>query len=163
MQWCIMVYKHLPTCIFLFSLLYGTVHLNYKGCRENSVTLTVSSKGFCHDPDFCLKLKNCTTLYGNLVIRHGRGSAPGARVRPYFPNLREITGYLVIGLYDGDRLNILPSLSVIRGLQLIHNYAFVIYYNQDLKEVSFSSLTTILHGGVRVDRNYKLCYVDGIR
>ena len=55
------------------------------------------------------------------------------------------------------------QFSNFRGEQLLGNYALVVFYCDELKEISLTSLTTILHGGVRIERNGKLCYVDGIK
>ena len=154
-------------CIFtgvVFFVLFGEVYLEYKGCRENSFILALSFNGYCQDTELCLKLSNCTTLYGDLIIRHGPSIVnKTTAIKPYFPYLREITGFLVIGLFNEGRFNILPSLTVIRGQQLLGNYALIVYYCIELKEINFSSLTLILHGGVRIERNNKLCYVDSIR
>ncbi|BHF65615.1 hypothetical protein SprV_0200862800 [Sparganum proliferum] len=76
------------------------------------------------------------------------------------PNLREITGYLVI--YDLTGLESLstlfPNLTVIRGQSLIYNYALVIR-STTLKYIGLPSLRVIQRGGVRIDLNANLCYV----
>ena len=84
-------------------------------------------------------------------------------IKPYFPNLREITGYLVISIYCQTTFDLFPALSVVRGDNLLGNYALIIYYNDEMKQIFFPSLTTILHGGVRIARNSRLCYVKTIR
>lgn len=152
--------------IFFILFTFGTAQLTYyKGYKGNTVTITLDGDGYCQDESICKELSKYTTLYGNLILRHGHRQSHIIinGTKPYFPKLREITGYLVIGLYNMDHFDILPSLSVIRGHELLFNYAFIIYFNDELKEVNFSNLTVILLGGVRVASNKKLCYVGGIR
>ncbi len=82
---------------------------------------------------------------------------------PVFENLVEITGHLRI--YKTIKLmtlrNIFPNLRVIRGRDLILNYAFAVYRNTDLKDISLPNLRAI-YGGVRIAENEKLCYVESI-
>nr|CDS29127.2 insulin receptor [Hymenolepis microstoma] len=76
------------------------------------------------------------------------------------PNLREITGFLVIyDLTGPDGLGTLfPNLTVIRGKSLIFNFALVIR-STSLKTISLPSLRVIQRGGVRIEINHNLCYV----
>jgi hypothetical protein len=82
---------------------------------------------------------------------------------PVFENLVEITGHLRI--YKTIKLttlrSIFPNLRVIRGRDLILNYAFAVYRNSDLKDISLPNLRAI-YGGVRIAENEKLCYVESI-
>lgn len=152
--------------VCLFYLAAGRpVQSRYRRCQAPSHTIAVSLNGFCMSPHVCRRLSNCTTYYGNLIFRTSAGNVTdrNQRVRPHFPHLREITGYLMIGLFNQDRFTILPALTVIRGHRLLGNYALIIYYCTELKEINFSSLTTILHGGVRIEKNNNLCYVDGVK
>ena len=55
-----------------------------------------------------------------------------------------------------------PNLAVIRGRQLFHNYALVIYSNDELVEIALENLTDILNGGVRIEKNPLLCYTNTI-
>jgi hypothetical protein len=82
---------------------------------------------------------------------------------PVFENLVEITGHLRI--YKTIKLTslrkIFPNLRVIRGRDLILYYAFVVYRNSDLKDISLPNLR-VIYGGVSITENEKLCYVESI-
>lgn len=130
------------------------------------MTLWISPSGYCFRDSvvWCKRLRNCTTFDGNLIIRSTiRTNHPKYnQVKAYFPLLREITGFFAITFYQQRTFNLIPNLSVIRGVNLIGNYALVVYFN-DLKWMYFPRLTTILHGGVRIDRNIKLCYAESVQ
>ncbi|KAF4528838.1 hypothetical protein B566_EDAN014557 [Ephemera danica] len=81
-----------------------------------------------------------------------------------FPDLREITGYLLLYRVQGLRTlrNLFPNLAVIRGHTLFFNYALVIYEMRHLQEIGLVSLTHILRGSVRIEKNPLLCYVDTV-
>jgi len=81
---------------------------------------------------------------------------------PDFSKLEEITGFLTITFF-AEVITHLPSLTVIRGNTLVANYAFIVYYNSLTKFIFFPKLTTILKGGVRVNRNRLLCYVNTVK
>jgi Receptor L domain len=53
-------------------------------------------------------------------------------------------------------------LAVIRGHKLIQNYALAIYQMKNMETVGLHSLTHILKGGVRIEKNPTLCYVETI-
>src|SRR5699024_8375577 len=55
-----------------------------------------------------------------------------------------------------------PNLSVIRGRQLLHNYAFVVYEMFNLKEIGLNNLVSVVRGDVRIEKNPNLCFVDTI-
>ncbi|XP_042898264.1 insulin-like peptide receptor isoform X1 [Parasteatoda tepidariorum] len=110
------------------------------------------------------KLENCTVIEGSLqilLIDHGK-----AQDYDYlsFPNLVEITDYLLV--YRAFGLNSLgklfPNLAVIRGNELFHNYALVVFELYQLQEIGLSNLTDILRGSVRIEKNPGLCYVETI-
>ncbi|XP_057302388.1 putative insulin-like peptide receptor [Hydractinia symbiolongicarpus] len=139
----------------------------YIGCHgPKEVTLWISPSGYCFRDSvvWCKRLRNCTTFDGNLIIRSTmRTTHPKYnQVKAYFPLLREITGFFAITFYEQRTFDLLPNLSVIRGVNLIGNYALVVYFN-GLKWMYFPRLTTILHGGVRIDRNIKLCYAKSVQ
>ncbi|XP_018333468.1 insulin-like receptor [Agrilus planipennis] len=81
-----------------------------------------------------------------------------------FPELREITDYLllyrVIGLRSIGQL--FPNLSVIRGRELFNGYAFVVFEMSSLQEIGLYSLTDILRGQIRIDKNPSLCFINSI-
>lgn len=81
-----------------------------------------------------------------------------------FPDLREITGYLLMYRVNGLRTlsNLFPNLSVIRGNILFLNYALVAFEMMHLQEIGLYSLTNITRGSVRLEKNPQLCYVNTI-
>ncbi|XP_039275988.1 insulin receptor [Nilaparvata lugens] len=81
-----------------------------------------------------------------------------------FPELREITGYLLLYRIDGLRTlsNLFPNLAVIRGNTLFFNYALVVFEMLHLQEMGLKSLTDIVRGAVHISKNPMLCYVDTI-
>lgn len=81
-----------------------------------------------------------------------------------FPDLVEITEYLLIYHVNGLRTlsTLFPNLRVIRGNNLITDYALAIYENPNMIEVGLTSLTHIMRGGVRIVKNPLLCFADTI-
>ncbi|XP_050076998.1 insulin-like peptide receptor [Anopheles maculipalpis] len=81
-----------------------------------------------------------------------------------FPKLREVTGYMlffrVINLTTLRRL--FPQLAVIRGQQLIGNYALVFYYMEKMIEVGLKNLIAIQRGFVYSLHCPQLCHLDTI-
>jgi hypothetical protein len=66
----------------------------------------------------------------------------------------------VSGLRSVGRL--FPNLMVIRGHSLFINYALVAFEMMHLQELGLNSLTNILRGSVRFEKNPTLCYVDTV-
>ena len=91
-----------------------------------------------------------------------------AKVEDYnnltFPKLKEVTDfvlfYRVTGLTSIGR--IFPNLSVIRGRNLLVNYALVIYDMKQLIDIGLNNLTAIERGSVRIEKNPNLCFADTI-
>ena len=110
-------------------------------------------------------MDNCTTFEGSIQIQIVRQASPEVMSQLRFPKLTEITGYLLVSLVYGERSlkEIFPNLAVIRGKELFLDYSLVIYQNDGLQEINLPSLTTVLDGGVRIDKNINLCYVKTIR
>ena len=110
------------------------------------------------------KLENCNVIEGHLQIVLLDNGTTKDFENISFPKLYEITDYLLIfrirGLQSIGKL--LPNLSVIRGRKLLHNYAFVVYEMIHLQEIGMRSLTNIIRGDVRIDKNPSLCFVDTI-
>lgn len=81
-----------------------------------------------------------------------------------FPELREITGHLLIYRVVGLRSvgQLFPNLTVIGGNVLFMDYALVIYEMVQLQEVGLHSLSTIVRGSVWINKNPNLCYVDTV-
>lgn len=113
----------------------------------------------------CLLLANCTTYEGSIQIQIVRKASDAVMKQLRFPKLTEITGHLLVSLVYGQRSlkEIFPNLAVVRGREVFLDYSLVIYENDGLEEVNLPSLTTILDGGVRIEKNINLCYVKTIR
>lgn len=81
-----------------------------------------------------------------------------------FPELREITDFLLMYRVNGLRslAQLFPNLAVIRGQNLFYAYAFIVFEMSSLQEIGLYSLTDILHGAIRIDKNPSLCFVDSI-
>ncbi|XP_069171608.1 insulin-like peptide receptor [Procambarus clarkii] len=112
-------------------------------------------------------LCRCRIIDGHLhfVLQEQSDNSSLERLSLYsFPGLKEITHHLLIyrvfNLTSLGRL--FPNLALIRGDVLFHNYALVIYDVPNLQEVGLVSLSVILRGSVRIERNPKLCYVHTV-
>ncbi|ELU04168.1 hypothetical protein CAPTEDRAFT_107218, partial [Capitella teleta] len=110
------------------------------------------------------QLANCTVIEGSLqilLIEHAEASAYDTL---FFPNLVEITDYLLLYRVYGLRTlsHIFPNLSVIRGQQLFFNYALVIFEMPSFENLGLSSLTRIVRGAVRIEKNSALCYLNTV-
>lgn len=110
------------------------------------------------------QLENCTIVEGHLQIVLIDNGQTKDFENITFPKLREVTDYLlmfrVMGLQSLAKM--FPNLSVIRGNKLLHNYAFVIYEMLHLQEIGLKSLTSIVRGDIRIQKNPNLCFVDTI-
>lgn len=110
------------------------------------------------------QLENCTVIEGSLqIVLIDNGTAKDF-ANLSFPQLREITDYFllfrIMGLQSLKRL--FPNLAVIWGRALLDNYALVIYEMLQLQEIGLSSLTDIVRGDVRIEKNPNLCFVDTV-
>lgn len=114
-------------------------------------------------------LRGCSVIEGNLVIMSGFETMelqPDGYIRQNlsFPELKEITDYLLV--YKASRIlsfsTLFPNLAVIRGNQLLGNWALIIFQNENLAEIGLLGLTSILHGGVKIAENPSLCYVSTV-
>ncbi|KAM7354668.1 insulin-like peptide receptor isoform 1-T6 [Cochliomyia hominivorax] len=111
------------------------------------------------------KLKNCTVITGFLIIAqipHRNAKCDFSQYQ--FANLREITDFLIINEVRNmsSIKNMFPNLAVIRGQQLLVNYALIVTSVQDLEKIEFRSLIAIQRGHVLVDANPKLCSTEKI-
>ncbi|XP_049283290.1 insulin-like peptide receptor [Anopheles funestus] len=109
-------------------------------------------------------IENCTVIRGffQMVLLD---RVPTAEFEKYsFPKLREVTGYMlffrVIHLTTLRRM--FPNLAVIRGQQLIGNYALVFYYMENMIEVGLKNLIAIQRGFVYTRHCPQLCHLDTI-
>lgn len=110
------------------------------------------------------RLQGCRVVEGFvqiLLIDHANDSAFSNLT---FPDLVEITEYLVLYRVNGLRSvgRLFPNLTVIRGNSLFINYALVAFEMMHLQEIGLHSLTDILRGSVRFEKNPALCYTNTI-
>lgn len=111
------------------------------------------------------QLRDCVVVEGslqiNMIFSMQNTEAPQ---NMSFPELREITGFLMA--FSTPRLlslkTLFPNLAVIRGQELVENYALVIYKMPGMQEVGLPSLTNIMRGAVWIVDNENLCYVDTV-
>lgn len=108
------------------------------------------------------QLGNCSVVEGSLMVMLTRSEELWGNVS--FPQLTEITGFLffyrAVGLQSLGRL--FPNLAVIRGSELFHNYALVVFEMESLVELGLSRLTDIRRGAVRIEKNPNLCHADTV-
>ncbi|XP_075049385.1 insulin receptor-related protein isoform X2 [Mixophyes fleayi] len=110
------------------------------------------------------RLENCTIIQGNLQILLMFGTKPEDFRGLSFPRLTMITEYLLLfRVYGLESLEeLFPNLSIIRGTDLFFHYSLVIFEMPRLREVGLHSLTNILRGAVRIERNQELCHISTI-
>ncbi|XP_058788861.1 insulin-like receptor [Phymastichus coffea] len=136
----------------------------------NATTVSLPKDGVCQSIDIrnqvseFSKLEGCRVIEGFvqiLLIDQANASSYNDLV---FPDLVEITGYLLLFRVQGLTKigNIFPNLTVIRGHQLFVNYALVAFEMMSLQEIGLHSLTDIMRGSVRFEKNPLLCYADTI-
>ncbi|XP_017056999.1 insulin-like receptor [Drosophila ficusphila] len=103
------------------------------------------------------QLENCTVIEGFLLINLINDASPLNRS---FPKLTEVTEFVVVyrvtGLHSLSK--VFPNLSIIRGVKLIDGYALVVYSNMDLTDLGLPRLRAVTRGGIRIERNRKMCY-----
>ncbi|KAK9497178.1 hypothetical protein O3M35_004544 [Rhynocoris fuscipes] len=110
------------------------------------------------------KLKGCKVVEGFVSI----ALIDNINLNDYrnitFPELREITGYLLLyRVYALKSIGkLFPKLSVIRGHTLFLNYALLVFEMLNLQELGLVSLTNILRGSVYIAKNPMLCFVHTI-
>lgn len=144
---------------------FGGGEAYFKLCKSHYLTGKVVLKISNEKCEGCEELENCTTLEGSIQVQMVRKASDAVMKQLQFPKLTEITGHLLVSLMYGRRSlrEIFPNLAVIRGRQVFLDYSLIIYQNDGLEEVNLPSLTTILRGGVRIEKNINLCYVETIR
>jgi insulin receptor len=81
-----------------------------------------------------------------------------------FPKLREISHHLLLFRVSGLRslAHLFPNLAVIRGASLFDQYALVAYEMFSLQDVALPKLAVIARGGVLLEKNPLLCYVNTV-
>lgn len=86
------------------------------------------------------KLRNCTVVAGYLQIVLFENIADTDFDDLSFPQLKEITGFLLFYRIRGLKSigKLFPNLSIIRGLELFKDYALIIWDIATLQEVCYS-------------------------
>ncbi|XP_022914533.2 insulin-like growth factor 1 receptor isoform X2 [Onthophagus taurus] len=107
------------------------------------------------------QLRGCEVIIGDLDIVLMDRMTPKDFENVSFPELREITGIVVIyqvrGLTSLGKL--FPNLRVIHGEHLFEKFALIIHKTPDLVEIGLSNLVSIEQGGVRIQGAPKLGYI----
>ncbi|XP_015912635.1 insulin-like peptide receptor isoform X2 [Parasteatoda tepidariorum] len=164
------------TCIWLWCCMiqcHQDSWPSFPMLKDRGSSAAVSS---AYEDDVCLdvdirnsvssfsKLENCSVVEGSVQILLIDNAESKDFENMTFPKLKEITGYLLLYRVQGlqSLSKLFPNLTVIRGDVLFHNYALVIYELRAILDVGLTSLTTILRGSVRIEKNAHLCYVDTI-
>ena len=110
-----------------------------------------------------VKYENCSVVEGSISITSAVYEMTGFG-NYSLPNLVEVTDFVL--LYRADEIDglesLFPKLAVIRGHKLVQFYALAIYQMKNMVRVGLPSLTHIMNGGVRIEKNPLLCYVDTI-
>ncbi|XP_055549654.1 insulin-like growth factor 1 receptor isoform X2 [Wyeomyia smithii] len=110
------------------------------------------------------KIKNCTVITGflQLVLIERIPSQEFDKFQ--FPNLREVTGFvLFFRVFNLISLrNLFPNLMMIRGQELIGNYALIFYDLPHLQEIGLKNLIAIQRGFVYTQYCPLLCHTDTI-
>lgn len=133
-------------------------------CSLSFVSTVCGSVRIKNDLEEFRKLENCTVVEGSVYISLMEHAVAENFAKLSFPELREITAYLMLyRVYGLTTLkHLFPNLAVIGGRQLFSNYAFVVHDMLDLEELGLVNLTTISRGGVRITESKKLCYLDTV-
>lgn len=110
------------------------------------------------------QLRGCNIIDGPLTIALVSNSTHPYKPESYgnlsFPQLFEITEYLLFFRVQGltSLSKLFPNLAVIRGKELVSDYALVVYEMMHLQQIDLPKLSDILRGSVRLENNPNLCY-----
>ncbi|XP_075974749.1 insulin-like receptor [Anticarsia gemmatalis] len=117
-----------------------------------------------NNPEQIHKLRGCRVIEGQLSIVLMEYATPKAFENISFPELREVTDYIMIYRTKGVQNlgDLFPNLTVIWGLRLYKDFALVIFDNEHLESLGLRSLMKIQKGGVRIQQNDRLCYTNTI-
>lgn len=110
------------------------------------------------------RLRGCQVVEGSVIILLMDDITQDRFVNFSFPDLVEITGFLMLYRISGIKsLNdLFPNLAVIRGKELFKDYSLIIYEGINLEDVGLTKLQTIVRGGVRIEKNDFLCFTDRV-
>ncbi|XP_063364972.1 insulin-like receptor [Cydia amplana] len=113
----------------------------------------------------CLRsIDSCVTVVGNFTFIYFGRPEEAIFDNITFWNLKEITGYMAIYMVpELDSIGqLFPSLTRIRGRDLLHDYALIIYDMNQLTQINLYSLLKIDRGGVIIWGGPNTCYVDTV-
>ncbi|XP_073957098.1 LOW QUALITY PROTEIN: insulin-like receptor [Choristoneura fumiferana] len=142
-----------------FLLLLACARVHAEISREICPSLDIRNS-----PENLHKLADCRVIEGQLSILLMERATDRQFENMSFPNLREVTGYIMIYRVKGIRNlgDLFPNLAVIRGMQLFNDFALVVFDNENLVSLGLRSLTHIEQGAVRIQHNDRLCYTNTI-
>lgn len=115
-----------------------------------------------NSPSQFKQLEKCTIIEGFLLITlMGNVSS---YLNHSFPLLKEVTDYVLVYRVSGlhSLSQIFPNLNIIRGNNQFDGYSLVVYSNRDLMDLGLHNLRSLERGGVRIEKNPVLCYVETI-
>ncbi|XP_013145759.1 PREDICTED: insulin-like peptide receptor [Papilio polytes] len=143
------------------------------GCQKNNTNLRIPrsfdhhgicKSMFCNTIEALSRLKNCTVILGNLHVVVLERTKRDDFENVSFPQLKEITGFLLVyrvrGLESLGQL--FPNLIRIRGNHLFYNYALIIHDMPNLREIGLYNLLKIDRGGVIVWGATQACWIDTV-
>lgn len=108
-----------------------------------------------------MELRNCTVIEGSLLITWiVNDVTPSNYTNVVLPNLREITGFLLLFRVNGLTTlgQLFPNLRVIRAVDVFYGYGIVIYEVDDLQSISLPKLSYLGHGVIAAN-NPQLCFL----
>ncbi|XP_067209270.1 insulin-like receptor isoform X2 [Linepithema humile] len=164
-------WRRLMWIVFLLAMVSMVIHPGLAAAQKNISTVkSFNTDGVCQSIDIrnsvneLSKLEGCRVVEGFVQILLIDRAEPSNYTDHVYPELVEITGYLILYRVNGLRSigHIFPNLTVIRGHSLFINYALVAFEMMHLQEIGLHSLTNILRGSVRFEKNPTLCYVNSI-
>ena len=127
--------------------------------------ININNKGEDTKMSSLKKFQNCRVVEGSISITSAIYPMEEGATNYSLPNLVEVTDFVL--LYRADEITSLetlfPKLSVIRGHKLVVFYALAIYQMKNLDSVGLPSLTHIMNGGGRIEKNPRLCYVNTVK
>ncbi|XP_065081203.1 insulin-like receptor isoform X2 [Ochlerotatus camptorhynchus] len=160
----------LMTSVLLFSVLVVPVAVVQGDEIRPNLEKQTSKGGVCgsvdvrNSPAHLDRLKDCVVVEGFVHILLIDKYVDSSFENYSFPLLTEITEYLLLFRVNGLKTlrRLFPNLAVIRGDVLVGDYAMVIYELMHIEEIGLVSLADITRGGVRIEKNPKLCFANTI-
>nr|XP_029731504.1 insulin-like receptor isoform X2 [Aedes albopictus] len=164
LAWLVMV------SLLLFSILVVPVAVVQGDEMKAGQVGPIRKGGVCgsvdvrNSPAHLDRLKDCVVVEGFVHILLIDKYVDSSFENYTFPLLTEITEYLLLFRVNGLKTlrRLFPNLAVIRGDVLVGDYAMVIYELMHIEEIGLISLMDITRGGVRIEKNPKLCFANTI-